>query len=62
VSLTGLDETFSQTVHSRHSYIVDDIVFDADFVDVMRRREPDNGIDVDLSRIHDVRPSNIHKK
>jgi inward rectifier potassium channel len=55
VSMAGIDETFSQTVHARHSYIADDLVYDAVFVDVVKRREEDNGIDVDLSKLHDVR-------
>lgn len=54
VSLSGLDETFSQTVHARHSYIAEDIVFDATFVDIIRRRDEGNDIEIDLSKIHDV--------
>lgn len=56
VSLSGFDETFSQTIHARHSYIADDIVFDATFVDIIKRSEAENAIFVDLSKIHDVRP------
>ena len=56
VSLTGLDETFSQTVHARQSYIADDIHCNARFEDVIRRRETDNGIDLDYTGFHTVRP------
>jgi inward rectifier potassium channel len=35
LSLTGLDETIAQTVHARHSYTLDDIVWGARFKDVI---------------------------
>ncbi|MEO1132577.1 MAG: ion channel [Cyanobacteria bacterium J06639_1] len=35
VGLTGLDETFSQTIHARHVYQPLDIIRDACFVDIM---------------------------
>jgi inward rectifier potassium channel len=56
VSLSGIDETFSQTVHARHSYLPDDIVPDAVFVDVVTRHEEDNGVEVNLARFHDTAP------
>jgi inward rectifier potassium channel len=34
-SLIGLDETFSQQVHARHSYVPDDFVFDMRFADII---------------------------
>src|SRR5205823_5396347 len=34
-SLTGLDETFSQTIHARHSYSVEEIEWGRRFVDIM---------------------------
>jgi inward rectifier potassium channel len=53
VSLTGLDETFSQTVHARHSYTVDEIVWGARFVDIISRAP--NGVRrVDYAHFHDV--------
>jgi inward rectifier potassium channel len=39
ISIVGLDETLSQTVHARHSYIADEIVCDAMFEDILHRRE-----------------------
>jgi len=53
VSLTGLDETFSQTVHARHSYVPDEIVWNARFVDILSRT-PDGRRLIDYSRFHDV--------
>lgn len=53
VSLTGLDESFSQTVHARHSYRAEDIVWCARFVDILSRL-PDGRRQVDYTRFHDV--------
>ncbi|HVN83839.1 MAG TPA: ion channel [Candidatus Binatia bacterium] len=57
VSLTGLDETFSQTVHARHSYVAEEIVWGARFVDILSRT-PDGRRRVDYARFHDV----VHDK
>jgi inward rectifier potassium channel len=54
-SLTGIDETFSQTVHSRHSYIVDELVWDHRFVDILGVQE-DGRRYVDYARFHDTQP------
>lgn len=35
VTLTGLDETVSQTIHARHIYTLDQIIWNMRFVDVM---------------------------
>jgi inward rectifier potassium channel len=55
VSLVGLDETFSQTVHARHRYAARDIVWDARFADILVR-----GVDgrrsVDYAHFHEVVP------
>jgi inward rectifier potassium channel len=53
VSLTGLDETFSQTVHARHSYVADEIVWGARFVDILSRT-PDGRRRVDYTRFHEI--------
>jgi len=53
VSLTGLDESFSETVHARHSYRAEDIVWGARFVDILLRL-PDGRRQVDYTRFHDV--------
>jgi inward rectifier potassium channel len=39
VSLTGIDEGLSQTVHANHTYQAQDIRWDALFVDLIRPRE-----------------------
>jgi len=53
VSLTGLGESFSETVHARHSYRAEDIVWGARFVDILLRL-PDGRRQVDYTRFHDV--------
>jgi len=53
VSLTGLDETFSQTVHARHSYAAAEIVWGARFVDILSRL-PDGRRQVDYTHFHDT--------
>ncbi len=55
VSITGLDETLSQTIHARYSYIAQEVIFDAAFEDVLRRRE-DGRVEVNYHRFHDVKP------
>jgi inward rectifier potassium channel len=53
VSLTGLDETFSQTVHARHNYLSGDIIFGARLADILTVGA-DGTLDVDYSRFDDV--------
>jgi inward rectifier potassium channel len=50
VSVSALDETFSQTVHARFSYADDDIVFGARFVDLFGTTD-EGVVSVDLSRL-----------
>lgn len=55
VTLTGLDETFSQTVHARHSYFSHDIHWNKRFVDIFG--PPVDGVrHIDYTRFHDVDP------
>jgi inward rectifier potassium channel len=56
VSLTGIEETFSQTVHARHTYLPEDVLFGARFVDVLDRG-PDGRGRIDFTRFHDVVPA-----
>jgi inward rectifier potassium channel len=52
-SLTGLDSTFSQTIHSRHAYAADDIRWGERFVDILGPL-PDGQLGVNYSRFHDT--------
>jgi inward rectifier potassium channel len=51
ISLLGLDETFAQPIHARHSYVTDEIVFDASFEDILRRLE-DGRTEINFHRFH----------
>ena len=53
VSITGLDETFSQTIHARHTYNLDEIIWGARFADVLVRH-PDGAVSIDYTRFDDV--------
>jgi len=53
VSLTGIDEGLSQTVHAHHTYQAQDIRWDAHFVDIIRPRE-DGGWLMDYSQFDEV--------
>lgn len=55
VSVTGFDETFSQIIHARFSYLYDEILWQRDFADMVSRR---NGkIFVDLNKISELAPT-----
>jgi inward rectifier potassium channel len=53
VSVMGIDETFSQPIHARYSYVADEIVWDARFADIMSRL-PDGRRLVDYAQFHEV--------
>ena len=57
VLLTGFDETFAQTVHSRSSYKADEVVYGARFASMFDHDERVGLLGVDLARIHDVLPA-----
>ncbi len=52
VLLTGIDETFSQTVHARSSYKPHEILWGPRFSDIFRRPEKGGPLTVDVGRIH----------
>jgi len=54
LSLSGTDETFSQTVHARQSYFVDDLVWDKRFVDMMLRGD-DGNLVIDYAKFDQLR-------
>jgi inward rectifier potassium channel len=53
-SLSGLDETFGQTVHSRKGWSAKDLRIGARFADVMRAEESGRRV-MDLGRFHQVK-------
>jgi inward rectifier potassium channel len=56
VSLTGLDQTFNQTIHSRHSYVPDEIEWGQRFEDIVGPL-PDGQMAIDYRRFHLTRPA-----
>jgi inward rectifier potassium channel len=54
VLLTGVDETYEQTVHARTSYRADEIIWNARFLSVFRGESPAHLLSVDVSRLHDI--------
>ena len=57
VTLTGLDETVSQTIHARHSFVAGEILWNMRFVDTLSQT-PDGRHSIDYTRFHDVIPVN----
>ncbi len=53
VTLSGLDETVSQTIYARHTYVCRDILWNMRFVDILSKTKEGNRF-VDYSRFHDV--------
>ncbi len=61
VSLTGIDETLSQTIHARWSYIATDLKWNAMFEDIVHRSDDEKRMHVDYRKFHDVRPSQYNE-
>jgi inward rectifier potassium channel len=53
VVLSGMDETFAQRIHARHSYMPGDIVWNRHFADVIFE-DDEGGRIVDYGRFHDL--------
>jgi len=56
VSVTGIDDTFSQTIHARWSYVADEIVFGSRFADMLRRDPAIGKVRVDLEALDRLFP------
>jgi inward rectifier potassium channel len=54
-SLVGLEEATAQTVHARHAWRAEAILFDHRFVDILVQT-PDGRRGIDYRRFHDVAP------
>ncbi|NJL63652.1 MAG: ATP-sensitive inward rectifier potassium channel 10 [Methylacidiphilales bacterium] len=57
VTLTGIDETVSQPIHARHSFVAEEIVWNMRFVDILSKTS-DGKRCIDYSLFHDVMPLN----
>ncbi len=54
ILLTGIDETFAQSVHARSSYKHDEIVWNAKFVSILSLSEAGRSIAIDVGQIHEI--------
>jgi len=54
VLLTGIDETFSDTVHTRSSYIAEEIVWDARFANIFEQEPGGKRLAIDLRRLNEI--------
>jgi inward rectifier potassium channel len=54
ILLSGIDETFSQTVHTRSSYGADEVAWNARFANVFNRRAEQELLTIDVRRLHDL--------
>jgi inward rectifier potassium channel len=59
VLLSGIDETFSQTVHARTSYKPEDIVFGHRFVNIYKPLKQDGTVAIDVRRLGDTEPAPV---
>jgi inward rectifier potassium channel len=53
LSFSGIDETIGQQIHARHAYKLDDVVYNARFVDVLTI-DADGTRSVDYAGFHDI--------
>jgi len=54
ILLSGIDETFSQLVHTRFSYGAAELVWNARFANVFNRRTGQERLTIDVRRLHDI--------
>jgi inward rectifier potassium channel len=57
VLLSGIDETFAQTVHARSSYRGNEILWDVRFRSIYVQTDGQAHVSVDISRLHDTEPT-----
>jgi inward rectifier potassium channel len=56
ILLSGIDETFAQTVHARTSYKPNEIVVGAKFRNMYNPLSPDGTEGIDVGKLHDIEP------
>jgi inward rectifier potassium channel len=54
ILLTGIDETFSQSVHARSSYKTEEVVWGARFANLFNPPTPDGVLSIDIGRLHEI--------
>jgi inward rectifier potassium channel len=61
VLLTGIDETFATTVHSRSSYTDEEITWGARFAQIFEKESEGERMAIDLERFHGVEPAELRQ-
>jgi inward rectifier potassium channel len=56
VSIVGIDSTSGQTVHTRHAYMINEIMRHHKFVDIVKHNSDDDAPFIDFSNFHNVEP------
>jgi inward rectifier potassium channel len=56
VLLTGIDETFAQSVHARSSYKPEEVAWNARFANILRLPSDGQSIGIDVGHIHEIEP------
>ena len=56
VLLTGFDETFSQTVHTRSSYKAGELIWNAKFSNIFKNSGDNELLTIDINRLHSIEP------
>ncbi len=59
MTLTGLDETLGQTIHSRNSFLPHEVVFGARLADILGTRNAEGKAIVDYRRFNDTNPAKL---
>lgn len=54
ILMSGIDETFSQTVHARTSYKPQEVVYGARFTNIYNPLDDDGTVSIDVSRLSDI--------
>ena len=59
ILLTGIDETFSQTVHARSSYKADEIVFGHRFGNIYNPVDDSGVVSINVRKLSDLEPAEV---
>ena len=54
ISVTGIDDTFAQTIHARWSYVPSEVVFGGRFADMLERRPDEGRVVVSLNQLDSI--------
>ncbi len=54
VLLQGMDDSLSEAVHSRCSYVADEMVWNARFNPIIRHPTEDEDLSIDIGRLHEI--------